>query len=134
MTLLISFHFLETIKTFLSEFCETNENGAKFFKYAEQLTRIAHREQVCIVIDLDDLQEYNESIVEAILQNTRRFSNLFSDVILELLPSYKEHSVAAKDSLDVYIEHRLLMESRFRNTNEARDPHNRFPPELVKRL
>lgn len=98
------------------------------------MTCIAHREQVSIVIDLDDLQEYNESIVEAILQNTRRYSNLFSDVILELLPSYKEHSVTAKDSLDVYIEHRLLMESRFRNTNEARDSHNRFPQELIKRL
>lgn len=98
------------------------------------MTRIAHREEVSILIDLDDLQEYNESIVEAITQNTRRYSNLFSDVILELLPSYKEHSVAAKDSLDVYIEHRLLMEARFRNTNEVRDAQNRFPPDLVKRL
>lgn len=40
--------FSEAIKAFLSEFCETNENGAKFFKYASQLVNIAHREQVSI--------------------------------------------------------------------------------------
>lgn len=126
--------FTETIKAFLTEFCVTDENGSKVFKYASQLTNIAHREQISIVIDLDDLQEYNESLVEAIIQNNRRYANIFSDVILELLPSYKERTVAAKDSLDVYIEHRLLMENRFRNSNEGRDPHNRFPPELMKRL
>lgn len=36
----------EAIKAFLTEFCESNENGAKFFKYASQLVNIAHREQV----------------------------------------------------------------------------------------
>lgn len=80
------------------------------------------------------MHEFNESLVEAIIQNTRRYSNLFSEVILELLPQYKERNVVAKDSLDVYIEHRMLMESRLRTTNEVRDPKNRFPPELMKRL
>lgn len=90
--------------------------------------------QISLTIDLDDLHEFNESLVEAVIENTRRFSNLFSDVIVELLPTYKEHASVAKDSLDVYIEHRLMMESRLRNTNEQRDSHNRFPPELIKRL
>lgn len=85
-------------------------------------------------IELDDLHEFNESLVEAIIQNTRRYSYLFSEVILELLPQYKERNVVAKDSLDVYIEHRLLMESRLRNPNDIRDPKNHFPPELMKRL
>lgn len=68
------------------------------------------------------------------MQNTRRYSSLFSDVIVELLPSYKEHAVVSKDSLDVYIEHRLMMENRLRNPNEQRDSRNRFPSELIKRL
>lgn len=68
------------------------------------------------------------------MQNTRRYSNLFSEVILELLPQYKERNVVAKDSLDVYIEHRQMMESRLRANNEVRDAKNRFPPELMKRL
>lgn len=78
------------------------------------------------------MHEFNESLVEAIIQNTRRYSNLFSEVILELLPQYKERTVVAKDSLDVYIEHRLLM--GMRNPNDIREAKNRFPPELMKRL
>lgn len=80
------------------------------------------------------MQEFNESLAEAIIENTRRYINIFSDVIMQLLPSFKEHASVAKDSLDVYIEHRLLMESRLRNTQEQRDPRNNYPRELIKRL
>lgn len=94
--------------------------------------------QVVLCIDLDDLYDYNDSLVDAIVQNTRRYSSLFSDVILELLPSYmpssKERSTLAKDSLDVYIEHRLMMEARLHGGNEQRDARNRFPSDLIKRL
>jgi len=40
----------------------------------------------------------------------------------------------AKDSLDVYIEHRLLMEQRMHQPGEQRDPRNKYPPELMRRL
>lgn len=123
----------DSIRTFLTEFCQTDESGTKLFKYAQQLVRIAHREQVQMVIELDDVNEYNESLVKVMVQNTRRYVNIFSDVIYELLPTYKEREVAAKDSLDVYIEHRLLMEARNRNQMDQRDERNRFPPELMKR-
>lgn len=39
------FFVLEKIKTFFAEFHKVGKNG-KDFKYATQLTRIAHREQV----------------------------------------------------------------------------------------
>jgi hypothetical protein len=40
-----------------------------------------------------------------------------------------------KDVLDVYIEHRTLMEQRMHhNTDETRDPMNRYPEELMRRL
>lgn len=45
---------VETIKAFLTEFCETNENGAKFFKYSTQLTNIARRDQVNPIIRFRD--------------------------------------------------------------------------------
>ncbi len=80
------------------------------------------------------MAEYNESLAEAVQQNTRRYVSFFANVISELLPSYKERDVVAKDSLDVYIEHRMLMESRSRNQMEQRDPRNRFPPELMRRF
>lgn len=69
------------------------------------------------------------------MSNTRRYVALFSEVIFDLLPTYKEREVVAKDSLDVYIEHRLLMESRIRrNPDDDRDIRNRFPQELMKRF
>uniref|UniRef100_A0A336MAI7 DNA replication licensing factor MCM7 n=2 Tax=Culicoides sonorensis TaxID=179676 RepID=A0A336MAI7_CULSO len=124
----------ENIKTFLVEFCETDDDGKKTFKYASQLNKLAHREQVAITIELDDVAEQDEELAENIIANTRRYISIFSDVIFELLPTYKERDVIAKDSLDVYIEHRMLMESRNRRINEDRDARNQFPQELMKRF
>ncbi|XP_026466222.1 DNA replication licensing factor Mcm7-like [Ctenocephalides felis] len=123
----------ESIKTFLTEFCKTDNDGKKIFVYSSQLTKIAHREQVGLFIELDDVMDFKESLAEAIIANTRRYINLFSDVVFELLPSFKEKEVVAKDSLDVYIEHRLLMESRTRQPHDQRDPRNKYPPELMRR-
>lgn len=124
----------ESVKTFLSEFVIVDDDGKKVHKYGQQLTTIANRNQVSVTIDLDDMTEYNDTLTENIMQNTRRYSKIFSDAIMELLPSYKTHEVTAKDSLDIYIEHRLLMEQRTRPTIEQRDERNRFPSELMKRL
>ncbi len=47
---------VEKAKRFLSEFYADSDQG-KVFAYADQLTSIAHREQVELVIDLDDVAE-----------------------------------------------------------------------------
>lgn len=54
-----------------------------------------------------------------------------------MLPDYREHDPPAKDALDVYINHRQLMESRTRGAGpgaENRKPQNAFPPELMRRF
>ncbi|XP_077326711.1 DNA replication licensing factor MCM7 [Lithobates pipiens] len=124
----------EKCKTFLQEFYKDDEFGKKNFKYGTQLTNIAHREQVSLYIDLDDLAEEDPELVDAICENARRYTNLFADAVQELLPQYKEKEVVHKDSLDVYIEHRLMMEQRGRDPSEIRDPHNQYPPELMRRF
>lgn len=85
-------------------------------------------------IELDDLRDYNEDLAESVVQNTRRYLNILGEIVAELLPSYKEHDVVAKDALDVYIEHRLMMENRLRQPNEQRNIQNQFPSELMRRL
>lgn len=40
--------FLEKLKQFLQEFCTQDDEGRKQFKYASQLTNLAHREQVIL--------------------------------------------------------------------------------------
>lgn len=123
---------LESLKSFLVEYC-VQDGGTKNFKYSTQLTKLAHREQVALNIELDDVSDYDESLAKAIVNNTRRYVNMMSDIVYELLPTFKEHDVVAKDSLDVYIEHRLMMENRMRQPNEQRDVRNKFPPELMRR-
>lgn len=124
----------EAIKTFLGEFCKQDDDGKKHFIYANQLVKLAHRDQVLLTVDLDHLAEFNEGLAEAVVANCRRYADMFSDAIAEMLPNYKEREVLAKDALDVYIEHRLLMESRTRNQMEQHDQRNSFPSELMKRL
>lgn len=84
-------------------------------------------------VELDDVHSFDEELASAILSNTRRYSNMLSDVVFEILPTFIQREVIAKDSLDVYIEHRIMMERRLRQPNEHRDPKNKFPPELMKR-
>lgn len=125
--------FTEKLRTFFVEYCTQDDDGNKLFKYANQLTKLAHREQTAMYVELDDVHDYDDELAEAILNNTRRYTNMVSDLVFELLPTFKEHDVIAKDALDVYIEHRLLMESRVRQPNEHRNPQNKFPDELMRR-
>ncbi|XP_018014775.1 DNA replication licensing factor mcm7-B [Hyalella azteca] len=124
----------EAIKRFLAEFHEVDDEGRKKFKYARQLVALAHREQVSLTIDLDDIAEFDAELAEVMLLNTRRYTNLFSEVVYEMLPDYKERETVARDALDVYIEHRLMMEQRTRQPGEARSTSNRYPPELMRRF
>ncbi|XP_076058783.1 minichromosome maintenance 7 [Oratosquilla oratoria] len=123
----------EAIKTFLAEFHEVGDDGRKKFKYAAQLTKLAHREQVEFTVDISDVETYDPDMAEAMVQNARRYVNLFSEAVYEMLPDYKEKETVARDALDVYIEHRLMMEQRLHQTGENRDPRNRYPPELIRR-
>ena len=119
------------IKSFLAEFYQSNQNGGKDFTYARQLTAIAHREQASLTLELDHVQEHDPDLAEAISNNTRRYALLTSEAVSEMLPDYRERDAPAKDSLDVYIQHRQLMEARTRGPNENRPTQNTFPPELM---
>lgn len=124
----------EKCKRFLQEFYTEDDNGKKLFKYGAQLVALAHREQVALFVDLDDVAEEDPELVESICENAKRYTALFADAVHELLPEYKERDIIAKDSLDVYIEHRLMMEQRGRDPADTRDPRNQYPPELMRRF
>jgi len=49
---------------------------------------------VGIWIDLDDVYNQDPDLAEAIVENSRRYMNLFADVIQELLPEYREREVS----------------------------------------
>uniref|UniRef100_A0ABI0P222 DNA replication licensing factor MCM7 n=1 Tax=Bos taurus TaxID=9913 RepID=A0ABI0P222_BOVIN len=124
----------DKVKKFLQEFYQDDESGKKQFKYGNQLVQLAHREQVAMYVDLDDIAEDDPELVDSICENTKRYARLFADAVQELLPQYKEREVVNKDVLDVYIEHRLMMEQRSRDPGAARSPQNQYPPELMRRF
>ncbi|CAL8357728.1 unnamed protein product [Merluccius merluccius] len=124
----------EKCKKFLQEFYSEDDNGKKVFKYGAQLVALAHREQVALHVDLDDVAMEDPELVESICENAKRYTGLFADSIHELLPEYRERDIVAKDSLDVYIEHRLMMEQRGRDPADTRDARNQYPAELMRRF
>ncbi|CAH1245044.1 DNA replication licensing factor mcm7-like [Branchiostoma lanceolatum] len=124
----------EKIKQFIAEFYTSGDKGGKDFKYAQQMVKIAHREQVALTIDIEDVAEVDPDLAEAMVENTRRYIHLFADAVYDMLPDYKQREVETKDALDVYIQHRLLMEQQHRGGAEPRDPRNQFPPELMRRF
>lgn len=124
----------EKCKRFLQEFYSEDDSGKKVFKYGAQLVSLAHREQVALQVDLDDVAEEDPELVESISENAKRYTGLFAEAIHELLPEYREREVLAKDSLDVYIEHRLMMEQRGRDPADNRDSRNQYPAELMRRF
>lgn len=123
----------DNAKRFLAEFYVESPHG-KTFKYGEQLVKIAHREQVELLIELDDLAEVDPDLAHRIVENTRRYTNIFAEAVDEMLSNYKEREIRHKDSLDVYIEHRLLIERQNHREGELRDPYNQYPRDLLRRF
>lgn len=62
-------------------------------------------------IELDDIAEHDTELAEAIIENTRRYANLFAEVIQEMLPTYKEKEVSFSPliiSLAVIFESKII--------------------------
>lgn len=58
-------------------------------------------------MNLDDLIDYNEELSEAVKNNTRRYTNIVSDLVYEMLPDYKQREVSFKQfsqDLDVNVQ------------------------------
>ncbi|GIY44645.1 hypothetical protein CDAR_124411 [Caerostris darwini] len=55
------------IVDFLSGFVSHDSIGKKYLKYGLQLTKLAHRGQVMLTIDLDDIAEMFEELLSIML-------------------------------------------------------------------
>jgi DNA replication licensing factor MCM7 len=51
------------------------------------------------VIDLDDISTIDPELADAINENCRRYSQLFSQVVQEMLPELKDREVKPTDSI-----------------------------------
>lgn len=124
-------------RKFLTEYNsdDGSNSNQKCFKYGEILKKLAHRDEVGLYIDMEDLTEFDSELAELVQENTLRYQKLFAETIEALLPEYKEREVSFQDILDVYIEHRITMERR--NHPDADDDYDwrsKYPAELMRRF
>ena len=54
---------------------------------------MAQREQVSLIIDLNDLATQDQDLCDAVVENSKRYAQLFADVVQDILPDYKEKEV-----------------------------------------
>ncbi|GIY59847.1 hypothetical protein CDAR_216811, partial [Caerostris darwini] len=52
-------------------------------------TKLAHRLQVMLSIDLHDITEMFEELCDAVIHNARRYTTLSAEIVQERLPNYK---------------------------------------------
>ncbi|VDM43347.1 unnamed protein product [Toxocara canis] len=129
----------EKIRNFLSTFYYEDDTGGKIFPYADQIMRLAERNQVVLFINLDDIFEFDPALVDAIRGNARRFHRLFSDVVDELIhDQLGGQQPPVRDALDAFIFQRIYMD---RSQKEAEGQmvttsnlRNKCPPELMRRF
>lgn len=55
---------------------------------------LAHREAVSYEVSIDDIITHDEDLADAVVANTKRYCSIFSDVVQELLPVYRDKQVS----------------------------------------
>lgn len=127
---------------FLRDYEKDRESIHRFIlnpNYADKLVALAHRQETILFVDLDELEQFDAELCQAILQNTKRYHSIFCSVIDQVLPDFRlNDEIVHKDTLDVFIEHRIMAEQRTQqDDNQAAGGDqtfvSKYPPELMRR-
>lgn len=112
---------LEKIKGFLAE-----------KDYVAAIMKLSSKERSFIEINIEDVQNYDPILCESIIQNTRRYLELFSTAVFSIMPNKLAEDDSKKDSLDIYIEQRF---SQFLKSGELDEEQffERLPKSLIRR-
>lgn len=112
-------------------------------KYLEMLQHVANRDRNNILIDLDDLKEFEDSLgtdynlrlVESVTNNTKHYVELFSFAVDKMMPAETKSLSFKADVLDVIMSQRSTRNNTVAQRAEideaAATPQ--FPAELLRR-
>ncbi|KAG8937429.1 Mcm2-7 hexameric complex component, partial [Tulasnella sp. 408] len=95
--------------------------------------QIANRRQQALEIDLEDVQKHDKGItglVASIRGNTRRYTQLFCEVVDSIIPPPTVDISMEEDPLDVILHQRREQQAQSQAENPEAPP---FPPELMRR-
>lgn len=124
-------------------------------KYMTMLQKVANREQLAVLIDLDDVYSYSQNTPGAellcgdIMQNTHHYIELFSRQVDKVMPEPLRDVSYKDDVLDVIRHQRQVLNERMEAERLAEmerlqegepegraldaDTNNMFPPRLIRR-
>lgn len=60
-----------------------------------------------LIIELDDVQDFDSGLAKTIASNTRRYVNVAAEVIYEMLPQYKEREVRWASTMSRHVYEQL---------------------------
>ncbi|CAK9781347.1 MCM-domain-containing protein [Cutaneotrichosporon oleaginosum] len=117
----------------LDDLDELHMEEARSPKYMRIMRKVANRQTAEVVIDLKDLQNYgtDHSLLHNILNNTRRYIQLFADVLDKLMPEPDNDLDTSDDILDMVMAWRREHNAAGEDENEL--DRTQFPPELMRR-
>lgn len=78
----------ERIKDFLKSFYQEDQDDMKIFKYSDQISRVANRQEVNFFVDQDDVYLHDPELADWIGGNTLRYRSLFYEVIDDLVHDF----------------------------------------------
>ncbi|KAJ4514849.1 DNA replication licensing factor MCM7 [Exophiala dermatitidis] len=114
-------------------------------KYMDMLQEVANRERQNVLVELDDLQEFEETLpaelnlrlVESVTTNTKHYVDLFADAVDKVMPKPSKEISFKDDVLDIIMAQRAKRNETVASAREAEAdaalPVSTFPPELTRR-
>ncbi|KAJ3260951.1 Mcm2-7 hexameric complex component [Boothiomyces macroporosus] len=100
----------------------------EFANFGDLLAEVAQQRVSKIEIELDQLANLaDQSLLQNIEQNTKRYTSLFCQVVDSMLPDQSDQPTDDSDPLSVLIYQRTK-----RNQEDGNGPTS-FPPELVRK-
>lgn len=114
-------------------------------KYMDMLQKVADRERSNILVELDDLRSFEDSLgtdvnlklVDSIMKNTKHYVELFSVAVDKRMPNESREITFKDDVLDIIMSQREKRNETMRESAEVNGESvsdaSTFPPELTRR-
>ena len=124
---------------------QTRRQQGKKRKYIEMLQDVADRDRQNVLVELDDLREFETSLgddanlklVDSVQNNTKHYVDLLSEAVDKIMPKPSKEITFKDDVLDVIMSQRQkrneTLSQAAQNEAEAIIPVSTFPPELTRR-
>lgn len=125
---------IESIKQFLLECTQVDDEGKVSSKYEPILTKLANGDDTNMYIELSDLKKFNNTLATNVSKNTLRYTNLFYQALDSLLPSSR---TSEPDILDIFLERSSVPHRTLQTDQDITGPSyidGKYSPDLIRKF